>query len=130
MRGLVNRWRVFWQDFNCKEDWKFPELPPVQLQNSFGASWMFVDRGEYIRAEWMWSRKPKLTLGDGGVGYALLVFVALLLLFVPNIGIVLTIAWCFTMIGIIARDTVHSIRWRREYEVSITRIMRSHRHLR
>jgi len=130
MRGLVNRWGVFWQDFNCKEDWKFPELPPVQLQNSLGASWSFVDRGEYIRAEWMWSRKPKLILGDGGVGYALLVFVALLLLFVPNIGIVLTIVWCFTMIGIIARDTVHSVRWRREYEVSITRIMRSHRHLR
>jgi hypothetical protein len=25
---------------------------------------------------------------------------------------------------------VRSIRWRREYEVSITRIMRGHRHLR
>jgi hypothetical protein len=127
---LLNQWRDFWRDFNCKEDWKFPDLPPEQIQNSFGIPWSFVDRGEYIRAEWMWSRKPKLTLGDGGLGYALLIFVALLLLFVPNIGIVLTIAWCFTMLGIIARDTVGSIRWRREYEVSITRIMRSYRNLR
>lgn len=130
MRGLVNRWRVFWQDCNCKEDWKFPELPPGQLQNSFGASWSFVDRGECIRAEWMWSRKPKLILGDGGLGYALLVFVALLLMLIPHFGILLTIAWCFTMLGAIARDIGRSIRWRREYEVSITRIMRSHRHLR
>ena len=64
MRGLVNRWRVFWQDFNCKEDWKFPELPPVQLQHSLDVAWSIVNRGEYIRAEWMWSRKPKLILGE------------------------------------------------------------------
>ena len=126
---LVNRSRVFWKDFNCKEDWKFPELPPVQLQNSFRASWSFVDRGEYIRAEWMWSRKPKLILGEGGLGYALLIFVALLLILIPHFGILLTIGWCSTMLGAIARDIVRSIRWRREYEVSITRIMRSHRNL-
>ena len=78
----------------------------------------------------MWSRKPKLILGDGGLGYALLVFVALLLMLIPHFGILLTIAWCFTMLGAIARDIGRSIRWRREYEVSITRIMRSHRHLR
>jgi hypothetical protein len=127
---LGNQWRAFWKDFNCKEEWKFPELPPEQLQNSFGVAWSFVDRGGYIRAEWVWSRRPKLILGDGGLGYALLVFVALLLMLVPHIGVLLTIAWCFTMFSAIARDIVRSIRWRREYEVSITRIMRGHRHLR
>ena len=130
MRGFVNRWRIFWKDFNCKEDWKFPELPPVQLQQSLDVAWSIVNRGEYIRAEWMWSRKPKLILGEGGLGYAILVFVALLLLLIPHVGVLLTIAWCFTMLGAIARDIVHSIRWRRDYEVSITRIMRRHRHLR
>lgn len=130
MSGLVNRWRDFWKDFNCREEWRFPELPPVQLQQSLDVPWSFIDRGEYVRAEWMWSRKPKLILGEGGLGYALLVFVALLLLLIPHVGVLLTIAWCFTMLGAIARDLVRSIRWRREYEVSITRIMRSHRHLR
>ena len=130
MKGLANRWRVFWQDFNSKEDWKFPELPPVQLQQSLEVPWSIVDRGEYVRAEWMWSRKPKLILGEGVLGYAILVFVALLLLLIPHVGVLLTIAWCFTMLSAIARDIVRSIRWRREYEVSITRIMRSQRHLR
>lgn len=130
MGRLLNQWRVFWKDFNCQEEWKFPELPPEQLQNSFGVPWSFVDRGEYVRAEWMWSRKPKLILGDGWLGYALLVFVALLLLLVPHIGVFLTTGWCFTMIGAIARDIVRSIRWRRQYEVSITRIVRSYRNLR
>jgi len=130
VRGLVNRWRVFWKDFNSDEDWKFPELSPVKLQKSLDVSWSFIDHGEYVRAEWMWSRKPKLILGEGGLGYAVLIFVALLLLLVPKVGVFLTISWCLTMLGAIARDVVRSIRWRREYEVSITRIMRSHWHLR
>jgi hypothetical protein len=129
VRGLVNRWRVFWQDFNSKDDWRFPELPPVQLQQSLEVPWSIVDRGEYVRAEWMWSRKPKLVLGEGVLGYTILVFVALLLMLVPHFGVLLTVAWCFTMLSAIARDIVRSIRWRREYEVSITRVMRSHRHL-
>ena len=130
MRGLVNRWRVFWKDFNSDEHWRFPELSPVQLQKSLDVPWTFIDRGEYVRAEWIWSRKPKLILGEGGLGYAILVFVALLLLLIPKVGVFLTVAWCFSMLGAIARDVVRSIRWRRDYEVSITRIMRSHRHLR
>jgi hypothetical protein len=127
--GLLNRWRLFWKDFNSEEDWKFQKLPPVQLQKSLDVLWSHVDRGEYIRAEWMWSRKPRLILGEGGLGYVLLVLLALLFLLIPHTGVLITIAWCFTMAGAIARDVVHSIRWRREYEVSITRIVRSHRHL-
>ena len=130
MRGLVNRWRVFWKDFNSDEHWKFPELSPVQIQQSLHVPWSFIDRGEYIRAEWMWSRKPRLILGEGALGYTILVFVALLFLLIPQIGIFLTTAWCITMLGAIARDVVLSVRWRRDYEVCITRIMRSHRHLR
>ena len=128
MRGLVNRWRVFWKDFNCVEHWRFPELSPVQLQQSLDIH--CIDRGEYARVEWMWSRKPKLILGEGGLGYAILIFVALLLLLIPQVGVFLTTAWCITMLGAIARDVVRSIRWRRDYEVSITRIMRGQQHLR
>ena len=129
MRGLVNRWRVFWKDFNSDEQWQFQELSPVQLQKCLDVPWSSIDRGEYVRAEWMWSRKPKLMLGEGGLGYAIMVFVALLLLLVPQVGVFLTAAWCFAMLGAIAQDVVRSIRWRRDYEVSISRIMRSHWHL-
>jgi hypothetical protein len=130
VNGLVNRWRFFWKDFNCKEDWKFPELPPVQLEKSLAVPWSFVDRSEYVRLEWMWSRKPRLIMGDGGLGYAILILVALLFLLIPHVGVLLAIAWSFVALSAIARDIVCSIRWRREYEVSINRIMRSYRHLR
>jgi hypothetical protein len=129
VRQLLNRWRGFWKDFNSKEDWRFPELPPVQLQKSFDGLWTRVDRGELLRAEWMWYRKPKLVLGEGGFAYALLVFVALLLLLIPQAGPPLAIIWCSAMLSAIAREVVRSTRWRREYEVSITRIMRSFRNL-
>jgi hypothetical protein len=119
---LGNRWRVFWKDFNSKEDWKFPELPPIQLQMSVGVQRVPIDRSELLRAEWMWARKPKPILGEGG--YPLLWLVALVLLLVPHVGILLTIAWSFPVFGSIARDIVRSRRWRRDYEVSVIRILR------
>jgi hypothetical protein len=129
MSRLVNGWRGFWKDFNSNQEWIFPELPPTQLQKSFAVHWVLLDRSEFLRAEWMWSRKPKLILGEGSGGYALLVFVALLLLLIPHIGILLTVAWCFAVLCAIARDIVRSTRWRREYEVSIIRILRGNRNL-
>src|SRR5260370_42360292 len=126
---LVNHWQIFWRDFNSKENSKFLELPLVQLQKYFDVPWSHVNRGELLRAKWMWSRKPKLVLGEGGFGFALLVFVALLLLLIPHTGGLLTICWCFAMLGFIARDVVRSIRWRRDYEVSIIRIVRNNKNL-
>ena len=121
MRKLVNRWRVFWKDFNSKEDWKFPELPPIQLQMSL-IQRVSIDRSELLRAEWMWARKPKPILGEGG--YPLLLLAALVLLLVPNVGILLTIAWSFPVFGGIARDIVRSRRWRSDYEITVIRILR------
>ena len=129
MLRLLEEWKAFWKEFNSQEEWRFPELPPGQLQKAFDVPWVFVDRGEFRRAEWMWARKPRLVVGEGFFGYALIVLVALLLLLVPHMGVVLTIVWCSVMVGVIARDIVRSIRWRREYEVSIIRIMRSYKHL-
>jgi hypothetical protein len=70
----------------------------------------------------MWARKPKSILGEGG--YPLLWLVALVLLLVPHFRILLTSAWCFPVFGTIARDMVRSRRWRRDYEVSVIRILR------
>ena len=122
---FVNRWRDFWRDFNSKDIWRFPELPP-DLQKSLDLHPARIDRSELIRAEWMWARKPRSILGES---YPLLVFVALLLLLIPHFGILFTTTWCCAMLFGIARDVVHAVRWRREYEVSITRIMRGSRNL-
>lgn len=124
---LLNRFNDFWRDFNTVNRWKFPELSPSSLQKWSDFDLACVNYAELARAEWMWSRKPRSLLGKGMSGYILLVFLGLLLFLFPCFGILLAVAWFLAMFVLIAHDTVRVIRWRREYEVSIVRVIRSSR---
>lgn len=86
-----------------------------------------IDYAEFQRVEWMWNRKPRPLLGEGVSGYLLLVFVALVLLFIPHLGVLFAAAWCLVMFAAIANDTVRLARWRREYESGMVRVIRSSR---
>jgi hypothetical protein len=124
---LLNRFHDFWRDFNSVNQWRFPELSPYSLQKWLELDLRRVDRSEFKRVEWMWSRKPKPLLGEGVGGYILLIFVASLLLLIPHLGILLAAAWCLAMVVAIANDTVRLARWRREYESGMVRVIRSGR---
>ena len=69
--------------------------------------------------------KAQVPLGKSMSVYILLVFVGLLLLLFPSFGILLAAAWYIAMFIAVAHDAVRSARWRREYEVSIVRVIRS-----
>jgi hypothetical protein len=120
---IVNGWKCFWEDFHSDQLWRYPESPPDQLRQSLGLEPARVNHGEMIRAEWMWARRPKSVLLNDNFGYALLLLGALLLLFVPFVGIFLTVLWCILILSMVGRDSVRLLRWRREYEVSVTRIL-------
>ena len=122
---LLNRFHDFWRDFNAVNRWRFRELPPCHLLQSLNLESSSVDRAEFVRAQWMWTRKPKSLLGDGMSGYLLLVFIGLALLLVPYAGIMLAPVWCLAMLFTVAKDAVRLARWRREYESSIGRVIRS-----
>jgi hypothetical protein len=124
---LLNRLHDFWRDFNTVNTWKFPELSPSSLQKWLDFELACVNYAEFARAEWMWSRKPRLLLGKGMSGYSLLVFLGLLLFLFPCFGILLAAVWFLAMFVVIAHDAVRVTRWRREYEVSIVRVIRSSR---
>jgi hypothetical protein len=124
---LPNRFRNFWRDFNVVHRWKFPELPPCDLLRSLHCDLSDVDYAEFVRAQWMWTRKPKSFLGDGLSGYLTLVFIGLLILLIPYAGIMLALVWCFVMLLVVAKDVVRLVRWRHEYESSIGRVGRSRR---
>jgi hypothetical protein len=121
---LLNRFHDFWSDFNAVNCWRFPELPPADLLDSLKLGLSGVDHAELVRAEWMWTRKPKSLLGDGLAAYLLLVIIGLLLLLIPIAGLMLSPLWCFAMAFVIAKDSVRLTRWRREYESSIGRMTR------
>lgn len=124
---LLNRFNDFWRDFNAVNQWKFPELSPISLQKRLDLDMGRIDYAEFQRVEWMWNRKPRPLLGEGVSGYLLLVFVALVLLFIPHLGVLFAAAWCLVMFGAIANDTVRLARWRREYESGMVRVIRSSR---
>ena len=109
---------------NAVKRWRFPELPPADLLDSLKLDLSGVDHGELVRAQWMWTRRPKSVLGDGISAYLLLVFIGLALLLIPYAGLMLSPLWCFAMVFAIAKDGVRRVRWRREYESSIGRMTR------
>jgi hypothetical protein len=116
-------WTNFWTDFNRENDWRFPEIAPAQLQEILGCP--IVDSAERVRAEWMWRRKPKLILGEGFIGYGVVVGTAVALLLVPRIGILLDLIWLVINSVLVASDTVRLNRWRRDYEAALERLLRS-----
>jgi len=75
----------------------------------------------------MWMRKAKSFLEDGLFGYLILALIGLVLLVIPDAGIMLAFAWCFAVLPILAKEAFRFGRWRREYESSIGRVIRSRR---
>jgi hypothetical protein len=75
----------------------------------------------------MWTRKPKSFLEDGLFGSALLVFIGVVLLLIPHVGIILAFVCSFATLLMVAKDAVRSGRWRQEYKSSIGPVIRSRR---
>jgi hypothetical protein len=55
----------------------------------------------------------------------LVVFIGVLLLFIPKIGIPVDFGCLFLFYAAVALDTVRLVRWRRQYETSISRLLQS-----
>jgi hypothetical protein len=84
-----------------------------------------VDLDEFVRANWMWERRPGLLLGESFLGYLIALLVEFGLLLIPNVGILLALGCLSGMLLLVARDMVRLVRWRNQYESSIARLIRS-----
>jgi hypothetical protein len=115
------------EDFNAENRWRFAGLAPSDLLRSLHCDLSDVDHAEFVRAKWMWTRKPKSFLDDVLSGCLVLVFVAVVLLLIPYVGIMLALVCSFATLLMVAKDAVRSGRWRQEYESSIGRVIRSRR---
>jgi len=60
-------------------------------------------------------------------GYALLIVISVLLLLIPPIGFLIDAAWLFICSMLIASHVVRNMRWRRYYEASLCRLIRTTR---
>ena len=122
---LSHRFRDFWRDFNTENRWRFPELPPSDILRSLDSEISDVDHDEFVRAQWMWERRPGSIFGKTLLGYLIAILIGFVLLLIPDVGILVACSWLPGMFLVIAQDVVHLVRWRRQYESSIARVIRS-----
>jgi hypothetical protein len=111
----------FWRDLEDDQRWKYDELPPVQLLEKSQLDERLPDTDELARAEFFWGRRPRVLPATGFLVWIILILGLPFWLFtVPAIGASLLV------IAIVVVDTgiVRSVRWRRQYELSIDRLIR------
>ena len=111
----------FWRDLREHSAWRYEDLPPGQLLEKSEPHLYPTHQDELARADWFWSRRPHRL---STISWVLWFFVALglpLWLFVfPWIGVPLLVL----AVVIATVETVLSVRWRRQYELSIDRLIR------
>ncbi len=111
----------FWRDLEDNQHWKYDELSPTQLLAKLKLDDCPVDKDELARAEFFWSRRPRLLPAAGYiVWFILLLGLPYWLFIVPAIGVPLLII--SAVLG--NTEIVRSVRWRRQYELSIDRLIR------
>lgn len=116
-------WSNFWKDLLVEDLWMFPEVAPWQIQKSIG--YPVIDHSERLRAEWMWRRRPKAFLGDNAFSYVLIIAVSILLSLIPVAGSFLGAVWLAGSFLLAALDVVRNVRWRRDYETTLCRMIRT-----
>ena len=112
----------FWRDLLDEPHWKYEELAPVRLLEQLELHAHLTDNDELARASWFWSRRPRcLQTANGMIWFIVALGLPLWLFVVPAVGLPLVIA----AVVIVEIEIVRSVRWRRQYELSIDRLIRT-----
>jgi len=124
-----------WRELTTEPAWKYEELPPVLLGQLAKRDLFEVGDTELARAHWFWSRRPKLTFHKSAarpvVGLCVLLSVAIALVAwhgtsIPERVAEMIILLVELAVGIcLIVQRIRFVRWRREYERSIDRLIRT-----
>jgi hypothetical protein len=110
------------RDLEDNQSWKYDELSPVQLLEKLKLDKSLADRDELERAEYFWTRRPRFLRAISWIAWLLVALGLPFWLFVvPAIGLPLLL-----LSAVVANtDIVRSVGWRRQYELSIDRLVRT-----
>src|SRR5215467_6844891 len=109
-----------WQDLQSAQKWKYEELSPARLLERLNLLEYSGENDEFTRANWFWGRRPRvLTTASCLVWLIVVAGLPFWLFIVPVIGLPLIVI-SLMMVNI---DIVQSLRWRRQYELSIDRLI-------
>jgi hypothetical protein len=129
--GLLSKWR----DLTTEPGWKYEELPPFLLSQLTKLDLLQASDSELARAIWFWRRRPKLMFHDSGapivVALCIFIFLSIALLKWPGMPMPERVAAMTIVLFEVAVEIylviqrIRFVRWRREYEVSIDRVIRT-----
>jgi len=109
-----------WQDLQSEQKWKYEELSPARLLERLNLLEYSIENDEFARANWFWGRRPRvLAMASYLVWLIVIVGVPFWLFILPVIGLPLIVI-SLMMVNI---DIVQSLRWRRQYELRIDRLI-------
>jgi hypothetical protein len=109
----------FWRDLQKDHAWKYQESSPNQILKGRELQVQFAD-DEMVRASWFWSRRPRLLHEHSLLIWLLIAVAPVSLVLFHLFGLpLLIVAAAVTQVGI-----VRTARWRRDYELSIDRLIR------
>jgi hypothetical protein len=102
--------------------WSCPELCPSEVIASLDVKPAFMNQDELLRAEWFWNRRPRVLCANAFLLFSyILVFVCVL--YVAPECVAPLLAWIVVGASGVAVDCVRLERWRREYALSIKRLI-------
>jgi len=111
-----------WQDLQDNPHWKYEKLSPLRLLEKSELYSCPTDNDELARANWFWSRRLRLFQAASCIVWLIVVLgLPFWLITVPWIGVPLLII----AVVIVDIEIVLSARWRRQYELSIDRLVRT-----
>ena len=115
----------FWRDLEDDQRWKYDELCPVQLLEKLKLDDCPADKDELARAEFFWSRRPRVLPSATCILWFIVPLgLPLWLLNIAAIGAIGVPLLILTWLVVEATGIVGSVRWRRQYELSIDRLIR------
>jgi hypothetical protein len=119
-----NLWQClgeFWQDLREHSAWRYEDSPPSQLLENSELHRYPTHQDELVRADWFWSRRPRrLSTFSWVLWFVVALGLPLWLFVFPWIGVPLIVI----AVVVASVETVWSVRWRRQYELSIDRLIR------
>ena len=111
----------FWNDLYDDQAWKYDELGPVELLEKVEIKSQTIPDHELERANWFWRRRPRVLSVVACVSWLAAAIGAPFCIIRPFIGCPLLIA----SILLVFVTIVRFVRWRRDYELSVDRIIRT-----
>src|SRR5580700_4201240 len=126
---------AIWRDLTTEPVWEYEELPPFLLSQVTEGDLLEASESELARAIWFWLRRPKLRFRESAalmiVALCVLISLSIALLDWPGtsrserVAEVTIILFEVAVVIYAVWHRLKSVRWRREYERSIDRLIRN-----